>query len=207
MEVCDITKFTGNVRAKDIFKLPNLLCCVRIFLVPIFIYSFLYASEPKDYYMSSLILLLSGATDIADGFIARRFNMITELGIVLDPLADKLTQAAVLVCLMLKIKYMYILVILFTVKELTMGISSLLLLKRGTKLDGAKWFGKVSTSIFYLTMLILVAVPYLKIFWINTLMITSGAFLMLSFLLYMQMFIKMLFKKNDENSHSEFTQK
>ena len=74
----------------DLFKLPNVLCYIRILLVPLFLYVYFMAGEPKDYYMATGIVLLSGMTDFLDGQIARRCNMITDLGRIIDPVADKL---------------------------------------------------------------------------------------------------------------------
>lgn len=72
-----------------ILTIPNVLSFFRLCLIPVIIW--MYCSK-RDYVRTAVILLLSGATDILDGFIARRFNMVSDLGKVLDPVADKLTQ-------------------------------------------------------------------------------------------------------------------
>ena len=79
-----------------IWTIPNLLSLMRIALVPLIVWSYL---NLEDGVLAGCLLVLSGATDIADGIIARRFNMISDLGKVLDPVADKLTQGAMLICL------------------------------------------------------------------------------------------------------------
>lgn len=180
-----------KVTAKEVFNIPNILCYIRFLLVPCFAISYLKADIPRDYYLAASFLLIAGITDLLDGYIARKFNQVTELGKVIDPIADKLTQTAILLCTMFHVKGMYLLVILFAVKECTMGVCGYLLLKRNKKLDGAMWFGKVSTAVFYVTMLILIAFPSLNIVWINLLMIITGAFLALSFILYIPIFTKM----------------
>ena len=73
---------------KDLVKLPNILCYIRIAMVPWFLYVYFTAVEPKDYYFATLIVLASGLTDFLDGQIARRCNMITDLGKLIDPIAD-----------------------------------------------------------------------------------------------------------------------
>ena len=77
---------------KEILTIPNLLSLFRLLLIPVYVSIFLNASVPAHYYRSGSILALSCLTDLIDGKIARRFNMISRVGQVLDPLADKITQ-------------------------------------------------------------------------------------------------------------------
>lgn len=184
-----------KLTTKEVFSIPNILSYIRLLLIPVFIYFFLNATENRDYYFVGFIILLSGLTDLFDGMIARRFNQITELGKIVDPIADKLTQAAVVICLMFRYPFMWIIVILFVVKELFMGINGLILLKRGKKLDGAKWFGKLSTAVFYVTTGILITFPMLEAGFTSLLMIVTGVFLALSFMMYIPEYIKLYRKK------------
>lgn len=186
-----------KVSMKEVFSIPNILSYIRILLIPVFIYLFFHAEESSDYYLIGLIILLSALTDALDGWIARRFNQITELGKVIDPVADKLTQTAIVVCLLFRYPAMWMIFILFIVKELFMGINGLLLLRRGKKLDGAKWFGKWSTAVFYIAMGILITFPNLSSEFVGFLMIITGIFLGLSFLLYIPEFIKLYREKED----------
>lgn len=186
-----------KLTAKEIFSIPNILSYIRLLLIPVFVYLFFTATEPRDYYFIGLIIFLSGLTDLLDGWIARKFNQITELGKVVDPIADKLTQTAIVVCLLFRYPYMWIIFALFVLKELFMGINGLILLKRGKKLDGAKWFGKLSTAVFYVTMGILITFPNLSTGFIVFLMIVTGVFLLLSFLMYIPEFLRMYAKKED----------
>ena len=145
---------------KEIFSVPNILSYFRIVLVPVFVYNYLKAELPTDYYIAGGIIVISGLTDFLDGFIARKYNMITELGKALDPVADKFTQAAIALCLMIKIPQMLRLAAVFVVKESLLGISAtMLLFKHNKKMDGAKWFGKVSTFVFYIVTIILLLFP------------------------------------------------
>lgn len=119
-----------RLTTKEIFTIPNCLSYIRIILLPIFIYIYSTANETSDYYLAAVIILFSALTDLFDGLIARKFNQITELGKALDPIADKLQQAAIAICLMFKFHYMWIIFALFVVKELLMGINGLILLKK-----------------------------------------------------------------------------
>lgn len=183
------------MKAKEIFNIPNILSYIRILLIPIFVWIYINAKEPKDYYLAALIILISGLTDFADGQIARRCNMITELGTALDPIADKLTQAAIVFSLMFRYEGMIYLFILFMVKELFMLINDLVLMRRGKKLGGAMWYGKVSTAVFYLLTFLLIAFPQMSITLANGLMIITGSFLLVSFFGYGRVFLKM-YKEN-----------
>lgn len=185
-----------NNSTKGYFTIPNILCYIRILLIPFFIYSYINAKKISDYYLVAGIVLLSGLTDFADGFIARKYNQVTEIGKFIDPVADKLTQATIVVSLMFKIKWMWLVVLLFIVKESFMAINSaFLFFKKGKKLDGAKWYGKVSTAVFYVVMFTLIIFPMMNIIWINTLLIITSAFLTLSFIMYIPEFIKLYKEK------------
>lgn len=182
-----LTKFNK----KDLWTIPNILCYIRFALVPVFIVMYIRAQEPKQYLQAAAVVFASGLTDFFDGFIARQYNMVTELGKLIDPLADKLTQASLIFVLVLKIKWMFLLLILFIVMQLFMLIAGIVMLKKGKKLNGAKWFGKVSTTVFYGTMLFLVALPTLNTTVTNILMLICGAFLLLSFVLYIKEYVMM----------------
>lgn len=182
-----VTKFSK----RDLWSIPNILCYIRFLLIPVFVVTYIRASEPKGYIQAATVVFFSGLTDFLDGFIARRWNMITELGKLIDPLADKLTQASLIFVLAVKIKWMFLLLILFVIMQLFLLVAGLVMLKKGTKLNGAKWFGKVSTTVFYATMLSLVAVPTLSNKLTNGLLLVCGAFLLLSFLMYINEYVIM----------------
>ena len=173
-----------NITKSELLALPNILCYIRLLLIPLFMILYLKAETNKEYYYAGFVVLVASFTDFLDGFIARKFNMITEFGKLLDPLADKLMQAALILVLILKIDYMYLLALVFIIKEIIMTIAAYVFVKKGKKLDGSKWFGKVSTTVFYITMLILIIFPRLSTSTTYFLMITCSSFLILSFVLY-----------------------
>lgn len=178
---------------KDLFKLPNILCYIRIALVPLFLYLYFTAMEPKDYYIATFVVLLSGITDFLDGQIARRCNMITDLGKIIDPVADKLMQFAMLIALTFNIKYMYILAIYLVIKEVVMALIGFCVMKKAEKrLNGAKWYGKVCTAVLYICMLALVAFPDMLSAYQMIIMLICAAVLTLAFVMYIRLYIIML---------------
>jgi cardiolipin synthase len=180
-----------NFSKKEFFNIPNILCYFRLLIIPVFVYLYIRADQPKEYMFAAFIVAIGCITDFLDGYIARKFNLITEFGKFIDPVADKLMQASLLFVLIIKIEGMFLLVILFVIKETLMAAAGFAMYRRGKKLDGAKWFGKVSTTVMYLVMLILVAVPSLNYWTATMLMLVCAGFLSLSFVLYMAEYIKM----------------
>lgn len=176
-----------EITKSELLSIPNILCYIRLLLIPVFVILYIKAEETSEYYFAAFIVLIASFTDFLDGFIARKFDMVTEFGKLLDPIADKLMQFALLFVLLVQYKSMYILVIIFLVKEITMAITGYKFLKKGKKLNGAKWFGKVATAVFYATMFTLILFPTLHEYNENlvySLMLICAAFLVLSFILY-----------------------
>lgn len=136
---------------KKIITIPNILSLFRICLIPVFVW--LYCVK-EDYVMTAAVLLLSGLTDTIDGFVARHFHMISNLGKALDPVADKLTQAAMLFCLLLKFPLMVVPFVLLICKEMFMGITGLLVIRKTGTVYGANWHGKVATFLLYAMMIL-----------------------------------------------------
>ena len=140
-----------------ILTIPNLLSLFRLCLIPVFMW--LYCVE-KNYLWTGIVLIISGLTDTVDGIIARKFNMISDLGKVLDPIADKVTQAAMLFCLFTRFPLMIAPLALMVVKEFFMGVTGLMVIQKTGKVFGADWHGKVNTWLLYAMMI-------LHVFWYN----------------------------------------
>ncbi|MEY8291200.1 CDP-alcohol phosphatidyltransferase family protein [Carnobacteriaceae bacterium 52-44] len=149
------------IKKEDWLTIPNILSYVRIAMIPLYIYLYVSAETTEQYYKAAGILVLSGITDSLDGIIARKTGQITDLGKALDPLADKLTQIAVVGAMFVERPYILPLLVLFIGKELYLLISNVLLFKKDIFMDGAMWFGKLATAFFYISMLALVALPRL----------------------------------------------
>ncbi len=141
----------GRDRPKNkILTVPNLLSALRICLIPVFARLYLRG----DYAGTVAVLLLSGVTDIADGFIARHFHMTSDLGKILDPVADKLTQAVMLLCLVSRFPLMLAPFALMAVKELFMSVTGIMLIRRTGQVLGAEWHGKAATVLLYAMMIL-----------------------------------------------------
>ena len=131
---------------KEIFTIPNILSLFRLALIPVYVLIYLNAKEPSHYFISAGILAVSCLTDLIDGKIARKFNMISTLGKILDPLADKLTQFTLIWCLAVRYQALQYLFALFLVKESFQTIAGMVNLRKGKMLDGALISGKVCTT-------------------------------------------------------------
>lgn len=156
----------------------------RILLIPVFSWIYVHADGVSDYYTAAVLVGISGLTDMFDGKVARKFNMITELGKFIDPLADKLTQGALVLCFAVRYPLMRAVLALFILKEGFMGIMGLLLLPRGKKLDGAMWFGKVCTAVLYVLLFILLLFPGISLTAANLLIFVCGAVMLFSLIMY-----------------------
>ncbi|MBQ2835635.1 MAG: CDP-alcohol phosphatidyltransferase family protein [Clostridia bacterium] len=129
-------------------NIPNILTIIRFILIP-----FIYISVLSHHYLIALIIFtVSALTDILDGYIARKYNYITDIGKLIDPLADKLTQLSLLLSLaILKILPWWIFAIVF-IKELVLIVSASVLYSRKDVVVYSKWYGKLATTLFYLAI-------------------------------------------------------
>ena len=129
--------------------IPNILTIIRFILIPI-ILNFIFQG---DYISGIIIFSISGLTDVLDGFIARKFNLISNFGKLMDPLADKLTQISVLAALVsVKIIPVWILAIV-VLKELIMVVGASFLYGKDVVVY-SKWYGKLATTLFYLAIIL-----------------------------------------------------
>lgn len=132
-------------------NLPNVLTILRFLLIPLFILAF-FSSLKYNYLIAISIFLLSGLTDVLDGFIARRYNMITEFGKLFDPLADKLMILSVLWCLAYKGYIPFIIFYIVLFKELFMIVGSIVLYGKIKIVVSANIYGKIATVLFYIAI-------------------------------------------------------
>ena len=128
--------------------IPNILSCFRIMLTGVFVYLF-FNNYPDNIIAAMMVFLLAGATDVVDGYLARRYKWITNLGKVLDPLADKLMQCTVLVCMLIKSLIPAWLVIPFIIKELLILSGGLFMIKKRDVVAVSNVFGKATVVFFY----------------------------------------------------------
>lgn len=166
---------------KEIFTIPNLLSFFRLIVIPIYMIIYLKAQERVDYIIAGTILAVSCLTDMVDGKIARKFNLITTFGKFLDPLADKLTQFSLLLCLAIRYPVLWAVFMLFVLKELFQLFAGLLAAKHGYILKGALFSGKVCTTVLFLSLVVLVFFPKIGTMAVSLLAMIDGVFLMVAF--------------------------
>ena len=169
-------------KKNQILTIPNLLSLVRILLIPLILWMY-YIKQA--HVLTVGVIILSGITDMIDGYIARKYNMVSDFGKILDPIADKLTQFSLLCCFVSKFRWILPLMILFVVKEITMGILGLLILNKKDSVNSAQWFGKLNTLILYAVMVILFLFPNISETAVNALIILCAATNLLAFIKYL----------------------
>lgn len=173
-------KYVYKKKENKFLTVPNVLSLFRIALIPVIVW--LYAISGNMVW-SGVVLIVSGLTDIADGWIARHYNMVSEVGKALDPIADKLTQGAVLLCMIFRFPLLVFPFILMLAKEAFVGFTGLLLIQKSGAVYGAEWHGKAATCLIY-------AVLLLHLFWTEippaatlvSVILTSGMMLISLFL-------------------------
>lgn len=187
----------GTPKKEDLFKVPNILCYIRILLVPLFIYLFI-----SEYYWQSAIVVIAAAlTDILDGYIARHFNLITDWGKFIDPVADKLMQFSMLIVTIFKIKWVLILVIIFAIKEIILLTVGLYIYHKDYNLNGANWAGKLCTVIMDIVLLIFIAFDNIPDGLAISLICLVIIFMIISFIVYLSEY-KKLYDTHIKNSNS-----
>lgn len=169
---------------KDLFTIPNMLSLFRLLLIPVYIVIYLNADSDIDYYIAGGILAVSCLTDMIDGQIARHFNMISTIGKILDPFADKITQFSLIVCLAVEYPILIPLMVLFFIKEVFQLVAGLLTLRKGQMLTGALISGKISTTILFISLIVLVMLPKMDSTYVNLIMVIDGIFLLIAFVHY-----------------------
>jgi len=127
-------------------SIPNIISIVRILLVPVFCVMYF---TPGMRMASLVVLIASGLSDLVDGYIARKFNQITDLGKVLDPIADKLFHMSTIACLCIDGIVGYWLLVIVVAKELFMICGGVILYKKNRAVIASKWYGKLSSSLLF----------------------------------------------------------
>ncbi len=182
---------------KEILTIPNLLSLFRLILIPVYVTIYLNAREITDYFLAAAILAVSCLTDLIDGKIARHFNMISNLGKILDPLADKATQFTLIICLASKHNILWYLVGLFVIKESFQLIAGGMNLRKGKMLKGALITGKICTTILFISLILMVLIPDMSNFVVTMITVIDLIFMIIAFADYI-----MAYYKNDSKFQS-----
>lgn len=163
-----------------------MLSLFRLCLIPVYVLIYLNASQPSHYFLSAAILAVSCLTDLIDGKIARHFNMISTVGKILDPLADKATQFTLIVCLAVRYSILWYLVVFFVIKESFQLIAGGITLRKGKMLTGALLAGKICTTVLFLSLIIMVMIPTLSPKVVTVVAHIDGGFMLVSFIQYIR---------------------
>jgi cardiolipin synthase len=178
-------------------NLPNILSLIRLCAVPLVPLVY-FSSLPGANWMAAAIYLAAALTDVLDGYLARKFNLITKLGRVLDPLADKMMAFCVLVCIIIEVEdsRMFWAGVIFFVKEVCMGLGALVQYKKIHDVPPSNIIGKISTIYFFIVCIVLLVYPDIHSTVRVVAISTALGMNILAFLIYMVRFIKN--RKNQE---------
>ena len=179
-----------RVLKKDqILTVPNLLSLLRLLMIPLIVW--LYCVK-QEYIWAVAVIFVSGLTDIVDGIIARKWGMVSDFGKILDPIADKCTQGAIILCLTVRYSMMWLLISLFAVKEVCMAAMGLLVIRRKDSVNSAKWHGKVNTVVLYSVLMLLILFPAMPAVLSNGLILLCCGMCLTSFVLYFLFYFRLL---------------
>lgn len=169
---------------REYFSIPNLMGYFRIILAAVYMFLFYNSLDGGAYWPVIAVIVLSGFTDFLDGKVARKFNMVTDWGKMLDPIADKITIGAIIISLSLKYKIVIAMIILYVIKEGYMAVMGLILIKKGHKIEGAKWYGKVCTFGTYVILIVLLLLPNMPMVIVNVLVILNMLIMIFTLIKY-----------------------
>ncbi len=186
---------TGTGAGSDegrIFTVPNMLSLVRLVIAPFIFYAYVVL---KKYNLAAILVVASGLTDAADGFIARNFGQTSNLGKVLDPIADKVTQFVMFFCLITRYRLMRILTVVLVVKEVVQALVVWLAYKKERVVHSSKWFGKLNTIFLYSVCVLLMVLPDIDPNVADVMMYASLVMLAVAFFGYLFQSMKLIMKK------------
>jgi len=199
-KILEIKKKLLELNIKKIFNVPNVLTFVRIILIIPFSINLL----EEKYIKACEILIFSGVTDFLDGFFARILNQKTKLGEILDPIADKLTLIAIMICLSIKFKNIIYFMIILIIKELCMLLAGAVMLKKTKKTIKAKWYGKLATVFFYFSIALIVSFKALwdieNEFLTNILMFLTSLLMFYAMIKYFLEFLSIMHRRKSRNN-------
>ena len=167
----------------------------RIALIPAFMAALYYSHlnpGSKRLMLAVAIFILASVTDFVDGYVARHYNQVSDFGKFIDPVADKLTQLAMILCLLAKYAGMQGLVILMVLKESFLFAFSYVTFKKTGVVNSARWYGKATTALLYAVMVVLFLFPNIPVTVADTLIFLCGAMIFVSMVLYSRLFFMSL---------------
>ena len=183
-------------------NLPNKLSLMRVIMVPLFVAVMVIPEtvlpDVWSRILSAAIFILTAFTDFLDGMIARKFNMVSDLGKVLDPFCDKLTQLALLICLITRYPDIWRLLVLLVAKELIVATLGAIAVKRNERYHSARWYGKLCTVVFESAMIVLMLFPDIPWSWVIAIIALCSTVMVFAMVMYMIFFIRLIVGKRAE---------
>lgn len=180
-------------KEREFFTIPNFISLLRIILAFVFLYCYKADIGHKNAVLA-LIICLSGISDFLDGRIARCFNMVSEWGKLLDPLADKISQLILLLCLINRYPKAAVILCIFIVKEAAVISLGYIAVRMQGENEGAKWYGKLSTAVFYIVMILLILISDINISTARYLLDLCGICITAAFVGYLIHFVRIYMK-------------
>ncbi len=177
--------------------IPNILSTIRICLVPVFILVYFMGGDHRTLW-AALVYVVASVTDVLDGKIARKYNLTSSLGRILDPLGDKMMTAAVIVCITIDKVIPVWAVIIFVVKECLMGLGGLVLYNKLDDMPPSNYFGKASTVVFFAVCVILMLFRQIPPTAASIMIAVALAVMLLAFGSYLFRFIRIVRQKKEE---------
>ena len=173
-------EFRKLLTKEQVFTIPNFMSFFRLVLVPFILWIYLRG----EYGIAAALVVVSALTDILDGVIARKFDMVSDLGKVLDPIADKVTHAALLICLLTRYRFIWLVFALLAFKELMMFALGTTAVRRKGKVHSAKWYGKLCTVILEVSLVALMLFPELPLGAVKAILMVCCAAMIFSLVMY-----------------------
>ena len=178
------------------FTAPNIITLFRLILVPV--YAAVYFALPHMRWLALLCFLVACLSDVVDGYIARKYNLISKIGTVLDPLADKLMYITVVCGLVISGTINFWFFLIYAVKELVMIVGAAVMIKEIKEVIPAKWYGKLSTALFFVVISVPIVYPSnWDTLWINLAYLAVLLLAIYAFVRYGLIYLS-LYKKNSE---------
>ena len=173
-------EFRKLLTKEQVFTIPNFMSFFRLVLVPFILWIYLRG----EYGIAAALVVVSALTDILDGVIARKFDMVSDLGKVLDPIADKVTHAALLICLLTRYRFIWLVFALLAFKELMMFALGTTAVRRKGKVHSAKWYGKLCTVVLEVSLVALMLFPELPLGAVKAILMVCCAAMIFSLVMY-----------------------
>ena len=180
---------------------PNILSLFRLCLVPVYVGVY-FSGGPLSKAYAALVYAVASLTDILDGKIARKYNQVSRLGRILDPLGDKMMTFAVLLCITLSKVIPVWAIVIFIIKELAMALGGMILYKKLNDMPPSNYFGKVSTVVFFIVCVMLMLFDFRKET-ATALISFALAVMLFAFASYLIRYIQLIKRRNGKSADDE----